>query len=229
MAAAKLTDALRGQILALSAPPEELSVRAIAERLGVGKTIVADVVAASKGKAVKPRSARKVTPRPRATRQPSPSRATVGAAAVPPTPSKPAYAPPTVVGFIPAPPPATLAADPLVDLQAYAAEVRGRQSALPAGSAEYRALGAEFRKTTSDMERIRGARKLPPTEAERTSAARPRAAEVLGKIRSGVRAWAQREVETTRCCRCTQTIPPELVLRRRVEAGMDDVVVPGAS
>lgn len=235
MVAPKLTDQLRADIVALAAPPEELSVREIADRLKLGKSVVAEALALARGKAPSTRSARAKTARRAATGSPaaprSPKRATgaqqaAGAASA--SASRAGYAPPAVVGFLPAPPPAKLAADLLDEVLVMLAEIRGRMAPLPANSAEYRALATEFGKLLARAEAVKAKRPPELTDAQREAAAKPRAEEVLGKIRSGVRAWAQREAETATCCRCGAGLGPELVVRRRVEAGLGDVA-PGAA
>ncbi|HSM91876.1 MAG TPA: hypothetical protein VLT47_03255 [Anaeromyxobacteraceae bacterium] len=61
-----------------------------------------------------------------------------------------------------------------------------------------------------------------PTREELEAKLRPRAEDVLGKIRNGCLAVTRREAETGKCHRCGQGMPPETVLRRRIEAGMAD-------
>lgn len=207
-----VTPEIVAEALLLRAPPEELSVRDCATRLGVGKSALAEALALEGAKA-KGSGRSPIRKPPEA---PSASQAPAIAHPASPPPKPPA--PPTQRA--PAPPPATLDADPAAELLKLAAEIRGRMTDQPAGSAEYLKLAGEARKVIGQAHAIQAKRKPLPTATEREEAAKPIAAEVLGKIRSGVLAWAQRDAETGKCCRCKQDIPLELVLRRRVEAGL---------
>lgn len=209
------------QARAAMGDPERLGLRPAADRVGVTvaalrRALAGGKLAPSPGTPAKP--GRKPAKRPGSRKAPRVPQTPAGA---PTPPSRATYAPPARLAPRPAPPPIPLAADPLDELRAYAEELRGRQKDQPAGSKEFRDLGAELRKVIGQMESIRLKRPVTETPEGRAAAQRPVAEAALGKIRSGVQAYAAREVETGACCRCGGALSPEVILRRRVEAGLD--------
>lgn len=205
MSQRKITAEIVEEARRLRGPPEELGVREIAARLGVGRS----QLAAAMG-----------PPPQREPRKPEgpPGPRPAPAMAHPVAPAPAAKAAPAKVERLPPPPPATLDADPVVELLKVAAELRGRMAGQPAGSKEFRDLSGELRKTLAQAEALRAKRQALRPAGDGGA----RAEEVAAKIRSGVRAVAQREAEEGACSRCGCALAPELVLRRRIEAGLVD-------